>query len=130
MSCLFRSLSYFINNTNENQLRQIIVEYLEKDPILIQPDKKASEIIRSEFPSDTLQFYVEKMKRSSTWGGAIEIKAFCELFSMQVGVLVLESKKEITFVPSSWDTSICTVNKNRFLKISWNGYHYEPLKEG
>ena len=34
MSCLFRSLSYFIQNVNENELRDIIVDYLEKDPIL------------------------------------------------------------------------------------------------
>ena len=128
MSCLFRSLSYSINNTNETQLRLILVDYLAQNPVLILPDKKASEIIVAEFPNEKFENYLEKMKNSNTWGGAIEIKAFCELFSIQVNVLVLKTKKTITFVPNKWDTQNCTVNDTRCITITWNGYHYEPIE--
>ena len=33
MSCLFRSLSYFITNVETDELRQIITDYISKDPI-------------------------------------------------------------------------------------------------
>ena len=46
MSCLFRSLSYYIQNVNENELRDIIVDYLEKDPILIGQDTHLKDILK------------------------------------------------------------------------------------
>ena len=127
MSCLFRSLSFFISNTNENQLREIIVNFLENDPVLIFPKTKASEIIPIEFPNETLENYVRKMKKTHTWGGAIEIKAFCELFKMKVFVKVLKNSDNIEFIPSYWTEDNCTINKSRQIKISWNGFHYEPI---
>lgn len=127
MSCLFRSLSHSISNTNEGQLRSILVDFLEKNPILILPDKKASEIVFAEFPNLKFENYLERMKKSNTWGGAVEIKAFCELFSIQVKVLVLETGQTITFYPNKWETTNCTVNDFHSITISWNGYHYEPI---
>ena len=35
MSCLFRSLSYFISNIETEELRYIITDYISRDPILI-----------------------------------------------------------------------------------------------
>lgn len=128
MSCLFRSLSNSINNTNETQLRLILVDYLAENPVLIVPDKKASEIIVAEFPNQKFENYLEKMRHSNTWGGAVEIKAFCELFSIQVNVVVLETRKTISFVPNKWETQNCTINDLRCITITWNGYHYEPIE--
>ena len=41
MSCLFRSLSHFVYNLGDDELRQIICNYLESDP-LIMGDKFSS----------------------------------------------------------------------------------------
>ncbi len=129
MSCLFHSLSFFINNVDETQLRMILVDYIKKNPVLIPPDKRASEVICGEYPGQSLESYVEEMKDSRRWGGAIEIKAFCELFSMQVNVHVLQTGKKIEFLPYQWTAEAPhTILSNRCINISWNGYHYEPIR--
>lgn len=119
MSCLFRSLSFFISNIDTEELRHIITEYISKDPILIQPDIRLSTILSIDEMS--LDAYTSNMKKSSTWGGAIEIKTFCELFQMKVRVYVIQDKQFIDFIPTNWDGIRC-------IKISWTGNHYEPLE--
>lgn len=121
MSCLFRSLSYFITNVGTDELRYIITDYISKDPILIPPSTRLSTILAIDKIS--LEKYKNEMKKSSTWGGAIEIKAFCELFRIKVFVHVLRENRYIEFIPSKWN------NESREIKISWNGYHYEPISK-
>lgn len=145
MSCLFRSLSHFVYNLGVDELRQIICNYLESDP-LIMGDKFSSwlKILSSNdssFPRDgghnnlnihsfmmlgtedtnsCVASYVSTMRQSSTWGGGIEIHCFCELFDTRVLVLGQHSKP-IEFIPSygKYENTI---------HISYNGFHYEPLK--
>ena len=70
MSCLFNSLSYFIKE-NRNDIRQKICDYIEQNkPIMDGLDTK--DIINYEGPN-----YIQKMRNTSTWGGAIEIQAAC-----------------------------------------------------
>jgi hypothetical protein len=120
MSCLFRSLSYFITNVQTEELRNIITDYIEKDPILIAPDGRLSTYL--SFDKRNLTDYTREMRKSSTWGGAIEIRAFCELFKIKVFVYVIRDNKFIEFVPSNY------TDNSKFIKISWNGSHYEPIK--
>ena len=68
MSCLFRSLSYFISNIETDELRYIITDYISNDPVLILPDVKLSTILSIDEIS--LNQYVHNMKKSNTWGGA------------------------------------------------------------
>ena len=119
MSCLFRSLSFFISNIDTEELRHIITDYISKDPILIHPDIRLSTILSVDEIS--LDVYTKNMKKNTTWGGAIEIKTFCELFQIKVCVYVIQDKKFIEFIPTNWDG-------NRCIKISWTGNHYEPLE--
>lgn len=84
MSCLFDSLSK-PTRYGSYQLRRIICSYLSKDPIMIQPDIRASQIVEWESEQD-LDEYVREMKHPSTWGGCIEIAAFCNLFHCKVNV--------------------------------------------
>lgn len=121
MSCLFQSLSAFIQNTDATALRHIIADYLEKNPVLYD-NEKISDIVQWEDGRPTLEQYVAKMRLQSTWGGAIEIKAFCDLFRASVSVLVLRDKKMVEFTPSSTQGP----EPLRFT-ISWNGFHYEPM---
>lgn len=66
------------------------------------------------------------MRNNATWGGAIEIKTFCEMYQVNVMVLNIrnnetdkDSPKEIKFIASSPST--------RWIGISWNGGHFEPV---
>lgn len=122
MSCLFRSLSHFIENVNENELRDILVDYLEKDPILIGDDTHLKQILSTQ--NSNIDSYTKTMRQRSTWGGAIEIRAFCELFDIKVIVFVIRENRNIEFIPSCFETRPVT----KCIQISWTGYHYEPMK--
>ena len=124
MSCLFQSLSAFIQNTDAAMLRHIIADYLEKNPVLYDEIKMA-DIVAWEEGSPSLQHYVARMRMQSTWGGAIEIKAFCDMFHVCVDVVVLRDRKSIRFEPSTPPPSFDS--EKRVFSITWNGYHYEPL---
>ena len=128
MSCLFRSISYYITNIDENDLRKIIVEYLKEDPIFVHPNERVSSIIKNEFSNMNLETYLRHMQKQSTWGGAIEIRAFCEIFLFKVEVVVLQTGKIIEFVPAVWNDISKKEKLCRVLKITWNGYHYEPFR--
>lgn len=116
MSCLFQSLSYHTKMYNANQLRQLICDYLEKDPKLIG-ETKFSQLIGNV----SLRQYIRDMRKTTTWGSAFEIKAFCEIFTVIVLVRTI-NHKFIEFLPSKK-----VVDYPKRIKIDWNGYHYEPL---
>ena len=120
MSCLFDSLSYFIIGLNGKELRREISNYIAEDPVLIEPNTKLSTILQYEDKS--LHDYVHEMSKDSTWGGGIEIKAFCEMFKIRVFVHVLRDGKVIKFYPSQ--------NKfeKKYVEIFWNGYQFSVRK--
>jgi uncharacterized protein with PIN domain len=125
MSCLFRSLSHFIENVNENELRDIIVDYLQKDPILIGNDTNLKDILKIQ--NSTITEYTQQMRKRHVWGGAIEIRAFCELFDIKVIVFVIRENRNIEFLPSSFESKNECEKVKKCVKISWTGAHYEPM---
>lgn len=120
MSCLFRSLSAFVHSVNEDELRQIICNYLEKNPNIMD-DLSLKDILHID-GMETAD-YVRSMRHNSTWGGAIEIKAFCEIYQVGVVVRVRQTQKDVVFKPSSMRDATC-INA---VMIEWMGNHYEPL---
>lgn len=125
MSCLFDSLASFIENMDALQLRLLLTNYLANDPIFfheLQSAGRLSQWLQFENANTTsLQSYVHMMSQPSTWGGAIEIRAFCDVFNARVLVLVYETKKTIEFVP--WQQNDATVT----LMIGYTGNHFEPI---
>ena len=121
MSCLFRSLAYFVNTVDEEELRHIICNYLEKNPTLMD-DLSLKEILHIDGMETT--DYVENMRYNSTWGGAIEIKAFCNIYQVGVVVRIQSSGKEIVFKPSSMENATCL----NAVRIECSGNHYEPVR--
>ena len=118
MSCLFRSLASFINNVSEVDLRKMITDYLQTDPIIVSPDQKLSDILKVD--NIQLNDYVELMRKEYTWGSAIEIKAFCDMFQSKVIVHLQSSGKTIEFYPNN------NIIRCEFI-IHWDGGHYEPV---
>ena len=116
MSCLFKSLAPAVCIDPEI-LRETIAAYLKTDPLLLD-DIRAGDVIKMS-EGQNLQEYTAKMSQSTTWGGAIEIKAFCELFHMDVTVHVLYTGKQFT-VDSSKEPS-------HNVHISYTGNHFEPM---
>ena len=123
MSCLFQSLSSYVSHQDYSKLRQDICNYLESNPKILD-DINLDKLL--EFDDISINDYIKNMRNNATWGGAIEIKTFCEMY--QVNILVLnirnnetdkDSPKEIKFIASSPST--------RWIAISWNGGHFEPV---
>jgi uncharacterized protein YpbB len=115
MSCLFNSMSYFLPYSS-NEIRQQICNYLEENkPIMESMETK--QILAMEKPN-----YIASMRQSSTWGGAIEIQAACNIWNLKIMVKNIRNNpvSNIEFIP---------LHKNpaRTIHISWNGGHYEPI---
>ena len=116
MSCLFDSLSFAVG-INPLNLRLIICNYLENNPALVD-DLKLSAILKAT-ESLSLTEYTRKMSNESTWGSALELKSFCDIFSMSVQVHVTYTGQEFTIVCSN-------PKPRKLVHIYYNGSHYEP----
>uniref|UniRef100_A0A6C0JXL8 OTU domain-containing protein n=1 Tax=viral metagenome TaxID=1070528 RepID=A0A6C0JXL8_9ZZZZ len=117
MSCLFNSLSYFIHDNSYN-IRQKICNYLEENkPIIEGLDTRF--ILNLENPN-----YIQDMRNISTWGGAIEIQAACNIWNAKIIVLDIRTpgKTEIEFIPLN------TSNAGNLYRLEWSGGHYEPIR--
>lgn len=116
MSCLFDTLSSFLS-LSSRELRENICNYLQNNPNLYE-DMKAEDYIKwnGEGYSNINQ-YIQKMRQTSTWGGAIEIKAFCNMYHTKVIVNGRTNKERVEFIPSIKSSS-------KDIEIQWNGGHY------
>jgi len=131
MSCLFNSFSSFqniVNKDNSLTIRQKICDFIATNPILFD-DINVDNIIEWE-TNMNLQAYVKNMRSTFTWGGAIEIKCFCEIYNCNVEVVNIRNEgcitlltRNILFQNSKNETSL----DFPLIRISWNGGHYEPL---
>ena len=121
MSCLFDSLSHFITNISSLQFRNIIVDELEKSKNhhLIS-GININEIINAEFPNMKIEDYIQRMRLNNTWGGALEIKIFCDIMMINVKVHDIrnDQKKAIEFISERYSPY--------WLELNWNGFHYTP----
>ena len=121
MSCLFKSLAFFFKQLDDAEIRSKICSYLERNKPLIE-GVDTREILKIETGSQSSSEYVHSMRRRSTWGGAIEIRAACNIWKVRIIVLNLRDRTRIEFLPIS-DTYRAT------LEISWTGNHYEPVRK-
>ena len=67
------------------------------------------------------------MRNTSTWGGAIEIQAACNLYNVIIIVRNYRDHngKNIEFLPISYD-SVKDIQK---IELEWSGGHYEPVRK-
>lgn len=120
MSCLFDSLSSFTEHSSR-ELRSKIVSYLGTNPPLM--NEATFKDIMSWEASDENQ-YLNSMNQDSTWGGAIEIKAFVNLFNVNVIVHIPHLQKTVEFVRNE-------NHKEHYptIHILWTGNHFVSLKQ-
>lgn len=80
MSCLFNSLSAFVS-VSPQKLRDEICDYIEANPTSLLPGLDEKILLGTD-----MNRYVAAMRQPGTWGGAIEIQAFCQLYDAEVHV--------------------------------------------
>jgi hypothetical protein len=118
MSCLFDSLSHFVDNMNSQQMRHLIVNYLSTNPTLMD-GILFNQIL--EWDQQNSQDYLLNMNNNNTWGGAIEIKAFVNLFKINVHVHIPMVRRMVEFLYNEDST-------NPIIHILWTGNHFIPLQ--
>ncbi len=89
-------------------------------------DLDLKSIIETE--NTSLQDYITQMRSNSTWGGAIEIKAFCEIYKVNVLVRNIRNDNRNPNTPDNIEF-LCNEETNRWVEITWNGGHFEPVLE-
>jgi len=118
MSCLFNSISHFVDG-NGQAVRQKICDYLQKNNKII--DGLDTKFILDMESKD----YVKKMRLSNTWGGAIEIQGACNIWNLKIVVKNIKHNKknnvDIEFLPVG---SVF----NKTIHLTWSGGHYEPVR--
>lgn len=134
MSCLFNSMSHFIKEDGgPSGIRQRICDYLEKNlPIL--EGMETCDVLQLESP--TAAHYISKMRKPSTWGGAIEIQCACNIWNARIIVHDIRtrnnkinnnSNNKIEFLPLQ--TSNAEPQPHSLeINLEWSGGHYEPRR--
>ena len=126
MSCLFDSLSKFLKNkdnlkpVSSYELRQEICDYIEDNNNILMDDLPTTEITNAISNKD-LGDYIKSMRQNNTWGSALEIKAFCNIYNARIKVFNLNDKKTIEFLPLNNDFSYT-------IFLNYTGNHYIPNK--
>jgi hypothetical protein len=125
MSCLFNSLSHFIPQTDPQAIRARICDYLQANSPII--DGMATHDVLQLDSLNTSDQYIGAMRTLTTWGGAIEIQAACNIWNARIVVHDIRSShgKTIEFLPVS--TNAINAPDKTFT-LEWSGGHYEPVR--
>jgi hypothetical protein len=120
MSCLFNSLHFFIPCLTPRQIRNSICDYLEQNEPIIDGIDTAV-LLSLDGSSDQ---YISSMRSTSTWGGAIEIQAACNIWRT---VIIVQNRRgsdndDIEFLPVKGIAQSSIV-------VKWTGGHYEPISD-
>ena len=131
MSCLFNSLSHFIPQTDPQAIRPRICDYLQANSPII--DGMATHDVLQLDSFNTPDQYIGTMRTLTTWGGAIEIQAACNIWNARIVVHDIRScqKQTIEFLPVSNDTinaTNATNSPDKTFTLEWSGGHYEPIR--
>jgi hypothetical protein len=106
----------FPDNQNPQEIRNKICDYLATNP-QTQMGLSVLEIVQAESGQE-LTAYIQQMRSSSTWGGAIEIAAASQIWNCSFYVKVERTGKWIEFLKEGSETKY---------GLSWTGGHYEPI---
>ena len=124
MSCLFDSLSYFIDASSD-ELRQYIADYLEDGGEVIDGmDTSTVLALDADHGNGDPASYIRKMRRSSVWGGSIELSAASSIWDLKILVHNIRDRDGgvIEFMPLSG-------RPVGVAEISWSGNHYSAVRQ-
>lgn len=125
MSCLFNSLSHFIPQTDPKAIRQRICDYLQANLPII--DGMTTHDVLQLDSSKTWDHYIGAMRASSTWGGAIEIQAACNIWNARIVVHDVRRTQEQTSIEFLPVSTVATNATDKTFELEWSGGHYEPM---
>ena len=119
MSCLFNTLARFVDDINGDLLRKNICDYISTNPNLMPDDTDIAAVIFADTGLD-MDSYINLLRNPSTFGGAIEIRAFTKMFNINVCVKSVPNNKTIEFIECP---------EYPWCSISWTGNHYDVYQK-
>ena len=125
MSCLFNSLSHFIGQTAPQAIRQRICDYLQANLPII--DGMTTHEVLQLNSSKSSDYYIGAMRASTTWGGAIEIQAACNIWNARIVVHDIRAQYQLHNNPIEF-LPVSAVAADKTFELEWSGGHYEPIK--
>ena len=111
-SCLFSSIGYLIDNKNFDettklQYRQLLTNHIEDNNVDIAMLGMSKEE------------YINNIQNPATWGGAIELKLFSDMFQVEIASIDVQSNRVDIFGQDK--------NYPQRIFVLYNGVHYDPL---
>lgn len=111
-SCLFSSVGYLLDHNNFSettklQYRQLLSNHLE------------SITIEEATLGMSKDNYIEHIQNPSTWGGAIELKLFSDMFQIEIASIDVQSNRVDIFGQDK--------KYPQRIYVVYNGVHYDPL---
>lgn len=97
------------------EIRRKICDYLESNSTILDGLDTHS-MLEQEHVG-----YISWMRNHTTWGGAIEIKAACDIWNVAIRVHNAKDCGVILFTPKTYDHSATNA---RTIDLHWNGAHY------
>jgi hypothetical protein len=127
-------MSHFIKEDwGPHGIRQRICDYLQNNLPIID-GMETQDVLQLEAPSS--EHYISNMRKSSTWGGAIEIQCACNIWNARIIVHDIRFEnngnngKKIEFLPlrANANANIDSIIPPLEFHLEWSGGHYEPHK--
>eukprot|EP00953_Heterococcus_sp_UTEX-ZZ885_P018486 10323-Heterococcus_DN1.PRE.1 len=116
MSCLFQAIGRCIGLPHE-RVRRDIVDYMQSHADTEIEDLKLKSYI--EFAEDVpFEQYVSEMRKSSTWGGEIEMSIACLIYDLNIVVFFRDVKMRIG------------EKRNTTIYLHYTGNHFEAILKG
>lgn len=113
-SCLFSSIAYLIDKENFNENSKMIFRLMIVDYINDNDNDISNDILGMDKKD-----YIEKISQPHTWGGAIELALFSEMFNIMIASMdVMTGRVDMFGEEKDYD---------RRIYIMYNGVHYDPL---
>lgn len=111
-SCLFSSIGYLLDHKNFSettklQYRQLLSNHLESITI----EEATLGMPKNE--------YIDNIQNPSTWGGAIELKLFSDMFQIEIASIDVQSNRVDIFGQDK--------KYPQRIYVVYNGVHYDPL---
>lgn len=149
MSCLFDSVFALYPErrwSSPHELRIAMCAFMRTDPPLLGPEMKMEQCFQllamssSALECTSVENYLRRMELPSTWGGALEIKALCEMLQVIIVVHSPLFPSPLEFLPESsplcsspsYPCTSLTGNNTSTplirLHLHYSGNHYTPIK--
>jgi hypothetical protein len=118
---MFISIGTLVQQPHES-VRRTICDYLQTHLDTLHQGLPLREWIQwQSTPPQTPHAYIQRMRKPSTWGGAMELSAATKCYDCDILVVDGSKRQVAEFV---WKED-CTARRR--LVLEWTGWHYEPV---